>query len=452
MTRPRVLVVDDKDNVLNLLRSLLEDSYDVMVASDAEKALAVANQAWPDVVITDMRMPGRDGLALLHDFKRQDPDLEVVLMTAYGTVQKAVEAMKAGAYDYLTKPFEPDEALLTVARALERRSLRAQARNLRATLDAADRYQALVGKSPAMQRVFGLLHAAASSEATVVLSGEGGTGKELAARALHSAGPARELSFLFADCGALRDGAAEQLLAAAQGGAVPGPVGTLFLENVDKLPLPIQAKLIRALQERRLPSKEYAETLLSPRVVSATCIDLKAASAAGLFRADLYYLLSVVRIHMPPLRERKEDIPLLAAHFLTVQGGRDAARIEGFSADALEALIRYDWPGNIRELENAVAHAAALIDDTRIPVEALPDDVRRWDDGASLAANLAQLTYRDAVDLARDRGTREYLIALMREFGGAVTKAAERAGVERESLHRLLKRHGLRSNEFKDES
>jgi DNA-binding NtrC family response regulator len=229
-------------------------------------------------------------------------------------------------------------------------------------------------------------------------------------------------------------------------------VGTLLLENVDKLPLPIQAKLIRALQERRLPSRELATTHSSTRVVSATIIDLKGAAAAGLFRADLYYLLSVVSIHMPPLRERKEDIPLLAAHFLAVHGSKDGARIEGFSAEALEALVRYDWPGNIRELENAVTHAAALIDDTRIPLEALPDDIRRWDDGASSAANLAQLSYRDAVELARDRGTREYLIALMREFGGAVTKAAERAGVERESLHRLLKRHGLRSNEFKDES
>jgi DNA-binding NtrC family response regulator len=188
------------------------------------------------------------------------------------------------------------------------------------------------------------------------------------------------------------------------------------------------------------------------RVVSATGIDLKAASAAGLFRADLYYLLSVVNIRMPPLRERKEDIPLLAAHFLRVHGGGGAAGIEGFSSEALEALVRYDWPGNIRELENAVTHAATLIDDTRIPLEALPDAVRCWEDGAGEAANLARLSYREAVDLARDRGTREYLIALMREFGGAVTKAAERAGVERESLHRLLKRHGLRSNEFKEET
>ena len=452
MSRPRVLVVDDKDNNLNLLRSLLEDSYEVVVASDAEKALALANQAWPDVVISDIRMPGRDGLALLHAFKRQDPDVEVVLMTAYGTVQKAVEAMKAGAYDYLTKPFEPDEVVLTVSRAVERRHLRAQARNLRATLDAADRYQALVGKSPAMQRVFGLLQAAANSDATVLLSGEGGTGKELAARAMHTAGAAKELTFSLVDCGALQEGAAEQLLSAARGTRAQAEIGTLFLENVDRLPHSVQARLIRALQECRIPSSDFALAHASARIVSATSVDLKAVSAAGLFRADLYYLLSVVNIQLPPLRERKEDIPLLAAHFLTVHGGKDAARIEGFSTDALEALVHYDWPGNIRELENAVAHAAALIDDTRIPLEALPDDVRRWKDGAGPAGNLAQLSYRDAVDLARDRGTREYLIALMREFGGAVTKAAERAGVERESLHRLLKRHGLRSNEFKDES
>jgi len=461
MSKPRVLVVDDKDNILNLLKAILEDSYDVSTAPDAERALSFASSGAPDVVVTDMRMPGMDGLALMQAFKRQDPDVEVVLMTAYGTVQKAVEAMKAGAYDYLSKPFETDEVLLTIARAVERKQLRAQARNLRFALDAADRYDGLLGKSPAMQGVFGLLQRAASSDATVLIFGEAGTGKELAGRAIHHASQVRQQPFSSVDCAApAPDGLSQAtLLGAGEDGAATsereapgGHAGTLLVKNVDRLSLGLQAKLTQVLQRRRAGNEASGHAAFGARLISTTNVDLKAAASAGLFRGDLYYLLNVVGVRMPPLRERKEDVPLLAAHFLGTHSAKHSRQIEGFTTDALEALVRYDWPGNVRELESAVERAVALIDDTRIPVEALPDDVRLWNAGENAMANLALLSYREAVDVARDRGTREYLIALMREFGGAVTKAAERAGVERESLHRLLKRHGLRSNEFKDES
>jgi len=461
MSKPRVMVVDDKDNILNLLREILGDSYDVTTAPDAEHALSSASTSAPDVVITDMRMPGMDGLALMQAFKRHDPDVEVVLMTAYGTVQKAVEAMKAGAYDYLTKPFEPDEVLLTIARAVERKQLRTQTRNLRFALDAADRYDRLLGKSPAMQRVFGLLERAASSDATVLIVGEAGTGKELAARAIHHASVVSQQPFLRVDCGARApDGLSEALLIGASksrpattgGETSTEQAGTLLLENVDRLSLDLQTKLTQALQLRRAGNEARGEMASGVRVISTTNADLKAAASAGLFRGDLYYLLNVIGVRLPPLRERKEDVPLLAAHFLAAHSAKHSTPIEGFTTDALEALVRYDWPGNVRELESAIERAVALIDDTRIPVEALPDDIRLWNAGEKAMTNLALLSYREAVDVARDRGTREYLIALMREFGGAVTKAAERAGVERESLHRLLKRYGLRSNEFKDDS
>ena len=453
MSKPRILVVDDKDNILKLLTAMLEDYYDVATAPDAARALSRSATSAPDVVISDMRMPGMDGLALMQAFKRHDPDVEVVLMTAYGTVQKAVEAMKAGAYDYLTKPFEPDEVLLTIARAVERKHLRIQARNLRFALDAGDRYDRLFGKSPAMQAVFGLLQRAATSEAAVLIVGEAGTGKGLGARAIHQAGVFRQRPFSTVDCGAsLSDefietalmGGGDEDPATSEREATAAPVGTLLLEHVDHLPLGLQAKLAQLLQQRRAAA--------GMRVISTTNVDLKAAASTGLFRGDLFYLLNVIGVRLPPLRERKEDVPLLAAHFLDAHCAKYSRRIEGFTTDALEALIRYDWPGNVSELESAIERAVALIDDTRIPVEALPDDVRLWNSAETSTANLALLSYREAVDLARDRGTREYLVALMREFGGAVTKAAERAGVERESLHRLLKRHGLRSNEFKDDS
>ena len=458
MTRSRILVVDDKENIVNLLRRILEDSYDVATAEDAERALADVNGYSPDLVITDMRMPGMDGLALLHAFKRRDPEVEVILMTAYGTVQKAVEAMKAGAYDYLTKPFEPDEVLLTVARALERKQLRAQARNLRFALGAADRYDRLVGTSPAMQAAFGLLERAANSDATVLIVGEAGTGKRLAASAIHHASTRKGHPLSLIECNAGTDTGVASALFGDNGegplGLASGSeairAGTVVLENVAGLPLGIQAKLMQFLERRRAP--DAASPAPGVRVISTTNVDLKAATAAGLFRADLYYLLNVIGVRLPPLRERKEDVPLLAAHFLETHSGKHSRAIEGFSAEALEALVHYDWPGNVRELERAIERAVAVIDDDRIPVEALPNDVRLWNSGERAMANLAQLSYREAVDVARDRGTREYLIALMREFGGAVTKAAERAGVERESLHRLLKRHGLRSNEFKDDA
>jgi DNA-binding NtrC family response regulator len=461
MTRSRILIVDDKENILNLLRRILEDSYDVVTAADAERALADVSGAMPDLVISDMRMPGMDGLSLLQAFKRKEPEVEVILMTAYGTVQKAVQAMKAGAYDYLAKPFEPDEVLLTVARALERKQLRAQARNLRFALHAADRYDRLVGTSPAMRAAFGLLESAATSEASVLLVGEPGTGKSLAARAIHHASARQAYPLATVECKIGTELDIASALFGSNGGGLLGVAGggersairagTVLLKDVDRLPLGLQAKLTQALERRRAPDAPSDDDAPVVRVISTTKEDLKAATAAGLFRADLYYLLNVIGVRLPPLRERKEDIPLLAAHFLETHSGKHSRASEGFTGDALEALVHYDWPGNVRELESAIERAVAVIDDDRIPVEALPNDVRLWNTGDRALANLAQLSYREAVDVARDRGTREYLIALMREFGGAVTKAAERAGVERESLHRLLKRHGLRSNEFKDD-
>jgi DNA-binding NtrC family response regulator len=225
--------------------------------------------------------------------------------------------------------------------------------------------------------------------------------------------------------------------------------GTLLLDEVGGLPMGLQAKLTRVIQERCVRRVgETNERSIDVRVVATANVDLKALAASGRFREDLYYRLNILSIHLPPLRDRLEDVPLLAAHFLEEYDRRDGARVEGFTAQALGALMRYDWPGNVRQLENAVERALAVVDGPRIPLEALPDEVLSRVSGRTLAG-LSQLTYREAVELARDRASREYLIALMREFGGSVTQAAERAGMERESLHRLLKRYGLRSNEFK---
>jgi two-component system response regulator HydG len=459
--RPRVLVADDKETIVGLLRTVLQASCDVTASHDGTHALALALAGDFDVVVADIRMPGLDGFALLKELRQAKPDVEVVLMTAFGSVQKAVEAMRDGAFDYLTKPFDPDEALLTIERAAERKRLRVEARHLRAVLDAPNRLEGLVGKSDSVQHVFELIGRAASSDAPVLIAGETGTGKELVARAIHASSPRKDAPFAIVNCAGMRDEPSAESDAA--GGTsehrdrsheasgnwfLQGQSGTVLLDEVGELPPALQARLTRVLQDRSAGPEEGGLERSEPRVIATTKVDLKLASQTGRFRDDLYYRLNVFRIQLPPLRERKEDIPLLVAHFLEAYGRKYSDRVEGLTPEGLGALMRYDWPGNVRELENAIEQALAVVDGPRVPVEALPDEVRA-PSGRAAVSGLARLTFAEAVDLARDRASREYLIALMREFKGNVVRAAEQAGVERESLHRLLKRYGLRSREFK---
>jgi len=461
MSKPRVLVADDKDTILGLFGRILSDRFEVATATDGQRALALALNDDFDVVVTDIRMPGADGFRVLRELKRAKPDVEVVLMTAYGSVEKAVEAMKEGAYDYLTKPFDPDEALLTIERAVERKRLREQARDLSAALGHIGRFDRLIGKSDAMQHLFELLKRAAGGDATVLITGESGTGKELAARAVHSESARKAGRFVAVNCGAIPETLIESELFGHVKGAFTGAAGdhrglfeeasggTLLLDEVGELPLAMQVKLTRVLQERSVRRiGDSNERRVDVRVIAATNIDLRAAVAAGRFREDLFYRLNVFPVRLPPLRERREDIPVLAAHFLERHRGRYGGSVEGFVPEALSALVRYDWPGNVRELENAVERALAVVDGPRIPVEALPEEIATAG-RPRLASDLGRLTYREVVDIARDRVSREYLVELMREFEGSVTRAAERAGMERETLHRLLKKYGLRSDEFK---
>ncbi len=463
MTQARILVADDKENFAKLFRKILpEAEFDVVTAYDGSRALALVAADPFDVVVSDIKMPGADGLTVLRETKRVQPDTEVILMTAYGSVQSAIDAMKAGAFDYLIKPFDPDEAVLAVQRALERKRLREQARDLRRALEGAYRFENLVAKSPAMHGVLELMHRAADSTATVLVTGESGTGKEVVARALHFAGPRRERRFVAVNCGAIPEALMESELFGHVRGSFTGASsdkrglfeeadgGTIFLDEIGELPVGLQVKLTRVLQERvvrRVGAGE--ERKVDVRVIAASNADLKGAVAAGKFREDLYYRLDVFPIHLPPLRDRREDVPALAAFFLDKHGRRAEGRPEGFTPEALTALVRFDWPGNVRQLENAVERALAVTDGPRVELEALPDEVASAARPRLTGARELQLTYREVVDLARDRASREYLVALMREFGGNVTEAARRAGVERESLHRLLKRYRIRSDEFK---
>ncbi len=465
----RILVVDDKASIRLLFTKLLSPRHEVIEAADGAEAVRRLSEERFDVVVSDVRMPGADGLEVMRVAKSADPALEVILMTAYASVQSAVEAIRAGAFDYLPKPFEPDEAVLRVERAAERKALRRRAADLEAALSERIRHGELFGRSTAMQAVFTLLDKAAQRDLTVLLLGESGTGKELAARAIHFEGPRRHEPFVTINCGALPAELIESELFGHVRGAFTGATadrpglleeagaGTVFLDEIGELPLALQVKLNRALEQRELRRLgDNSPRPLRARVIAATHRALAAEARSGAFREDLYFRLAVFPITLPPLRERKEDIPLLAERFLArarvdMRGGP-----EGFQPEALRALIEHDWPGNVRELDNAVMRAAAVADGALVDVADLPPDVlataTHEDDttgaGPPRMARI-DLPYRQALEAAATRAGREYLDAMLRATQGNVSQAAERAGLARESLHRLLRRYGLDAADYR---
>ncbi len=461
MERARILVVDDKENILKLFARILGDGYELTTAADGAQALSLVAAQPFDVVVTDLRMPAADGFEVLRAVKARAPETEVIMMTAYATVGDAVEAMRQGAYDYLQKPFDPDDAILVVARALERRRLQ-QLSGRRLTGEGSAAFHGLVGTSARMREVYTLLEQASLIDITVLLTGETGTGKELAARAVHYQSARKERRFVPVNCGALPAELVESELFGHARGSFTGATGmkrglfeeaesgTIFLDEIGELPLPVQVKLNRVLQEKELRRVgETSPIKVNVRIIAATHRDLRAEVSAGRFREDLYYRLHVFPVVLPPLRERREDIPVLAGHFLEKHARVLGRPLEAFDAEALRALTGYAWPGNVRELENAVERAVAVARGPVVQPRDLPAEVTGAQDGGAPAEQLAKLPYREAIDLARDRVTREYLMALLRELDGNVTRAAERAGMARESLHRLLKRYGVRSDDFK---
>ena len=462
MKKGRVLLVDDKESILQLLVRILGETYDLTLAQDGTRALATLSAGEFDVVLTDIRMPGADGFEVLRAVKSRSPASEVVLITAFASVPKAVEAMRLGAFDYLQKPFDPDQVALVVARALESRRIREQARAARAHAPASPGYHRLVGRSAAMQEVYDLIQKAAQLDITVLLNGESGTGKELAAHAIHYESNRKARRFVAVNCGALPQDLIESELFGHAKGAFTGATaakaglfeeasgGSIFLDEVGELPLALQVKLNRALQEREIRRVgENTAIKVDVRVIAATHRDLKSDSQAGRFREDLFYRLNVFPVRMPPLRERADDIPLLAAHFLDKYAEMYQRRLDGFELDALRAIATYSWPGNVRELENAVERAVAVASAPLVSLADLPGELKQKTDAALPTEVLVKMPYREAIDLAREKVSREYLSALLREFNGNVTRAAERAGMERESLHRLLRRYALHSDDFK---
>ncbi len=446
--RPRILVVDDEEVAREGLSLALERDYQVVAADRAESALGLLARSPFDLVVTDLRMPGMDGLQLLERLRSEWPDLPVVMVTGFAAVDTAVEAMRRGAFDYISKPYHLDAVRITLARALEARRLEAENRRLRREAERLGaRDQTLVGSSAAMAKVRALVDRVADTRASVLVTGGSGTGKELVARALHAGSRRASLPFLGVNCGAIpRDLVASELFGAEKGaftGATERRIGlfeaaaggTVFLDEIGELDGPIQVALLRVLQQREVVRLGSSTPIpVDFRLVAATHRNLKDGLETGAFRPDLYYRIRVVEIELPDLRERPEDIPELAAHFLVRIAARDGRRAHELSTRALELLAAYPWPGNVRELENVIERAVILANGPRITPAALPEEIASGDENPEALPSLAE----------RERA---WIEEVLRRVGGNRTKAARILGLDRSSLWRKLKEYGAVSGE-----
>ncbi|MEW5967152.1 MAG: sigma 54-interacting transcriptional regulator [Pseudomonadota bacterium] len=445
MKQPAILVVDDDAALRELITLRLEaNGFHVDAVDSGEAALARLAVARPDAVLTDMQMDGMDGMALFNAIRARDPALPVIVLTAHGTIPDAVAATQQGLFGYLTKPYDAATLVDLLKRATRLAGSGAD------TGDAGWRSE-IVTASPAMETLLAEAKLAAQSEAALLIQGESGTGKEVLARAIHRASPRRGKPFVAINCGAIPAELLESELFGHVKGAFTGATrdhpglfqsadgGTVFLDEIGDMPLPLQVKLLRVLQEGEVRAVGATETrAVDVRILSATHCDLDEAVASGSFREDLYYRLNVVNLRLPPLRERREDIPLLAQHFLAALTEKYRRRIRGFAPDALDMLTAADWPGNIRQLANALEQCVALCTTTTIP--------------ASLVARALRDKPAEIQPLAEARAAfeRDYLVNLLKLTRGHVSEVARLAGRNRTEVYRLLQRHGLTPALFKD--
>lgn len=388
----RLLVIDDEENLRHLLRSMLEkEGYEVSLAADGQEGLACLEQQDFDTILCDLRMPRMDGIEFLKQAAGRSSTATIITMSAYGTMDLALETMQLGAYDFISKPFKPAEILLVLKKADERERLKNENRLLRSQLKQLYGFENLIGKSSQMQCICELIEKVSAFKSSVLITGESGTGKELVARAIHATSPRKDRTFLAINCGAIPDSLLESELFGHKKGSFTGAIqdrkgffeeadgGTLFLDEIGDIPINLQVKLIRALQEGevRRVGEERAVSV-DVRVIAATAKDLLAEVERGAFREDLYYRLNVLPIHLPPLRERLEDIPLLVEHFIAKYNKSHGLACRGSTPAVMRLLLAYPWPGNIRELENMVERAMILSEKDRIDAEAIPESVAQF--------------------------------------------------------------------------
>jgi two-component system response regulator AtoC len=450
----RILIVDDDASLRESLAMVLSaEGYEAVCAADAEAALAQLDLSTPELVLCDLRMPGMDGLELLPQLVRRLPEATVIMMSAFGTAELAIEAMKRGAYDYLAKPFAPSEVLLALRKARERERLRRANQLLRRDVERASGEHPIVAASESMIEVLEVMERAAGYKATVLLTGESGTGKEVLARAIHAQSPRRSEAFVAINCAAIPEALLESELFGHSKGAFTGADrarrglfleadgGTLFLDEVAELPTALQAKLLRVLQEEEIrPLGESKSRRVDVRVLAATARDLEAEVAASRFREDLFYRLNVVRLAVPPLRERPKDIPLLVDHFLARFRDTLGKPVRGISDEALEKLVAYRWPGNVRELENVIERAIILASSDRIGLSELPQNVVAPQPGEAPAGRPTDYSLRRARRIVEV----EAIQRALRATGGNRTHAARLLEISHRALLYKLKEHGIR--------
>jgi two-component system, NtrC family, response regulator GlrR len=449
----RILIVEDDQIFLRPLQRTLEvEGYEVMVVSSGEDAIDLLKHDDADLVLTDKRLPGMDGVDLVRRLKVEHPDQAVVVMTAYGTIESAVDAMRLGAADYLVKPFETAEVLMVVRHAIEFQELRAASR---ATLRRNQEQFTLgnvLARSQAMQEVFELLRSVAEMDTTVLIHGETGVGKELLARSIHFSGPRRDKPFVAVNCAAIPAELFESELFGFRKGAFTSATetrrglfqmangGTLLLDEIGEMPLALQSKLLRAIEERRVtPIGSDRAVEIDVRFIATTNKDLQAEVERGAFRRDLFYRLSVMPIRVPPLRERNGDIPLLAQHFLEVSARRAKKVVRAIAPGAMDALRRYAWPGNVRELENVIERAVIVSKGDTIT------DVERFltGEGERSHADLA-LPFREAKARVVEEFERAYVAGVLELHGGKLTAAAKHADMDPKNFSEKIARYGLR--------
>jgi two-component system, NtrC family, response regulator PilR len=452
-----ILVIDDEEIMREILETLLaREGYEVRLAEHAAQGLELARTVPFDAAIVDMMMPGMDGIATLDELKKIDDDLPVLLITAFASVENAISAMKRGAYDYITKPFKNDEVLVVLRNALAQRRLVVENRALRQNLQAhANHFGEIIGRSGRMRQVFDLIIQAAPSRTTILINGESGTGKELVARSLHQNSTRAERAFITVNSGSLPPDLLESNLFGHVKGAFTGAVypkkglfeladkGTIFFDEIGNIPLETQAKLLRVIQEREFMRLGGVETIkVDVRIIAATNVDLRRMMEEGRFREDLYYRLHVITVQLPPLRERRDDIPLLVQHFLEKYVIENQKTHLELTPEALDLLLEYDWPGNVRELENVIERAVVLSSGPKIDVDLVPDHVR-----SSKRFQMPQfvvppegISYRDA-EVAFQRGLIE---SALEQAGGVQKRAAELLHIKPTTLNEMIKRHDIR--------
>ncbi len=456
--RKRVLIVDDEPGVREALRMLLKDTWDPIAVGSAPEALHALDTGPFDVVLLDVVMPGMDGLELLDALRGRHPTLAVVMLTATKTVKTAVEAMKRGAFEYITKPFDVDELRLVLDKATENAALVREVEALRTEVGQRYHVDNMIGRSPGMQAAFKTVASVAPLRTTVLVTGESGTGKELIARALHYGSPRARKPLVTLNCAAIPDSLLETELFGHERGAFTDAHakklgqfelahgGTLFLDEIGEMGLATQAKLLRVLETGEfLRVGGQRPVRVDVRIVAATNRDLAAAINDGAFRADLYYRLNVVTVHLPPLRERHDDLAPLLRHFVTTKSRELAVAEKSVAVDAVEVLLRYAWPGNVRELENVIERALALTDGPIVTVDDLPSSVRQNDGWTPASVREAVLGGRKSIGDAVDEFERDLILAALHRTDFNQTRAAERLGTTRRILKYRMDKLGIES-------